>query len=69
MYLNFSTELLNAFVARLTLTLDVFKFYLSKRERTEKNRLTLTLDVFKYIKWFPVMFKSIWLTLTLDVFK
>ena len=53
----------------LTLTLDVFKYYLSNLIYSNINRLTLTLDVFKLKINNPRTDSELGLTLTLDVFK
>ena len=47
MYLNSNIEPLIVFLARLTLTLDVFKLDTAQKDESRSNWLTLTLDVFK----------------------
>ena len=47
MYLNEIVYLKQEIEARLTLTLDVFKFFIFIKIHVYSNWLTLTLDVFK----------------------
>ena len=54
---------------RLTLTLDVFKYYTFIIYKACSFRLTLTLDVFKFLLIFSILKVESRLTLTLDVFK
>ena len=54
---------------RLTLTLDVFKYFIFVAAATLYYWLTLTLDVFKSICIKTYFYKCKRLTLTLDVFK
>ena len=70
MYLNEEFEtLLTRVEDRLTVTLDVFKFYYNKYYFYVYFWLTVTLDVFKLLPFIISKASLFRLTVTLDVFK